>query len=497
MFLLRAGIDHAKYLHKPLYVNFYDYRQCFDKLWFEESIISLHRLGLSYGLLSLINCSNQRAVISVKTPIGYSSSFIKENIAKQGTVLAPTMCSSSVGEVCDEDTQGGVAVGPVVIGPMAFVDDITSMNSNVKDAVTSNEQICFFSDKKKQPLNEKKCYLLPINLNSKDAIPIQYVNGQRVAVKSSVECLGDIFNTKGNYDDLVSERIRKGTICLVNAVSTCPNQSMGKFAITSMLTLYKAVFLRTVLNNSEAWCYMSEKNLEKLGRIQMKYLKRMLHCPRGTSNTFLLLELGLLPIEEEIAIRQLMFLHHVLNLSDDDKVKMVFNQQDKFPFEKNWRNYVMTLILKYKVKTSDLQSISKMSKGAWKSIVHDAVTKYSLQNLNLKGFAQSKTAYLCPYENLERQVYIDALHPNQVRMWLQLRGGIYDIKGNRPFQYGDSVCRGCGAAVEDFEHVANYCVEIPRSNDSFNLSDSNELSSVKEVLARFSSFKDLVEDKQE
>ena len=128
--------------------------------------------------------------------------------------------------------------------------------------------------------------------------------------------------------------------------------------------------------------------------------------------------------------------------------------------------------------------------------VYNAVTKYSLQNLNMKGFALSKTAYLCPYDKLERQVYVDALHPNEARMWLQLRGGIYDIKGNRPFQYADSVCRGCGAAVEDFEHVTNYCVEIPRSNDSFHLGDSNELPSVKEVLARFRLFNDVVEDKQ-
>ena len=46
LFLLRAGIDHAKYMNKPLYVNLYDFRQCFDKLWFEDSIIALYKLGL-------------------------------------------------------------------------------------------------------------------------------------------------------------------------------------------------------------------------------------------------------------------------------------------------------------------------------------------------------------------------------------------------------------------------------------------------------------------
>ena len=171
-----------------------------------------------------------------------------------------------------------MAIGLAVIGPLAFVDDITSMNTNNKDAVNSNKKICFFSNKKKQPLNESKCYLLPVNTKPVDGIPVQYVNGERVTVVSEAKCLGDIFNSKGDMSDLVRDRVRKGTICVVNAIALCPNQSVGKFAINSLLTLYKAVFLRTVLDNSETWCYLSEKNIQQLSSIQMKYIKRMLHC---------------------------------------------------------------------------------------------------------------------------------------------------------------------------------------------------------------------------
>ena len=385
-----------------------------------------------------------------------------------------------------------MAVGTAVTGPLAFVDDITSMNTNIKDAVNSNEKICFFSNRKKQPLNESKCYLLPVNTKPVDGIPIQYVNGQRVTVVSEAKCLGDIFNSKGDMNDLVRDRVRKGTVCVVNAIALCPNQSVGKFAINSLLTLYKAVFLRTVLDNSETWCYLSEKNIQKLSSIQMKYIKRMLHCPRGTSNAFLLLELGILPVEEEIALRHFTFLHHILCLPDNDMVKIVFEQQALYVCEKNWRNHITLLLLKYKL-LQDFSAISKMSKNEWKTKVTKAVSKYALTALNLKCFTQSKTAYLCPYKDLVKQPYIDSLHPNDARMWLQLRGGIYDLKSDCPFIYEDLVCRGCGGGVEDFEHVANHCSDIPRTRDSINKVVLDELS-IKEGLARFRFFHSLIEE---
>ena len=211
-----------------------------------------------------INCSNNKAVITVQTPIGPSIPFTKENIAKQGTVIAPTLCSASVAELCDEDIEGGMAIGTAKIGPLAYVDDVTTMNTNTQEAVSSNNSVCFFSDRKQQPLNESKCYLLPINVKPQDGIPKQFVNGQPVIIKSAAECLGDIFNTKGNYSDLIVDRYRKGSVCMVNAIAMCSNQTMGKFSISSLLTIYRTAFLRTVLFNSESWSSLTEKIFLKL-----------------------------------------------------------------------------------------------------------------------------------------------------------------------------------------------------------------------------------------
>ena len=54
LFILRALLDHAKYLNKELWLTFYDNEKCFDSLWLEDCINSLWENGVKDDTLSLI-----------------------------------------------------------------------------------------------------------------------------------------------------------------------------------------------------------------------------------------------------------------------------------------------------------------------------------------------------------------------------------------------------------------------------------------------------------
>ena len=97
---------------------------------------------------------------------------------------------------------------------------------------------------------------------------------------------------------------------------------MGVYTIQTLLLLYQSVFLAVVLYNAQAWSRLSPSNINQLQVVQMSYLKRMMHAPTSTSNTITLLETGVTPIENEIHIKQLTFLHHILTLEDDDPVRV-------------------------------------------------------------------------------------------------------------------------------------------------------------------------------
>ena len=237
------------------------------------------------------------------------------------------LCIYCTGEFCDEHNTGGMPIGRTVINSLAYVDDLSIVNNNVVDASVGHGDVCFFSDKKKQPLNDKKCLLLPINCKKTDPVPMQEVNQKPVIIVPNAKYLGDIFNEKGDFRDLIADRFRRRTICTVNSMALCNDTQMGKYAISSLITLYKAVFLQTILHNSGTWDNLTKNDLTKLSSIQNKYLKWMLHTPRGTCTSFTLLELGLLPISHEIVLRKLNFLHHILNLPTDDPVHITYNEQ--------------------------------------------------------------------------------------------------------------------------------------------------------------------------
>ena len=54
-FLLRSIINHAVYLSKPVFLTMYDFKQCFDKVWFEDALLSLWKLGVKNDMLKLIS----------------------------------------------------------------------------------------------------------------------------------------------------------------------------------------------------------------------------------------------------------------------------------------------------------------------------------------------------------------------------------------------------------------------------------------------------------
>ena len=41
LFLLKALIDHSKYMDKQLWLTFYEIEKCFDSLWLEDCMNSL------------------------------------------------------------------------------------------------------------------------------------------------------------------------------------------------------------------------------------------------------------------------------------------------------------------------------------------------------------------------------------------------------------------------------------------------------------------------
>ena len=491
-YMLRAAVDHSIYLDQPLFITLYDYSQCLDSLWLTDCLLSLIKVGVDKKIVSILQKLNETCNIVVKTPVGVTEEFEMNSIVQQGSVSGGALCIASTGEISEQNLGKGCQIGIAILKALAFVDDIATLSRDHVDAYQSHRCVEWFSAKKRLLLNALKCLLLCINVKKKDVIPRLKIDETALKEVNCATYLGDIFNAAGNSNDLIEDRVKKAKACTINALSVCSEVTMGVYTIQTLLLLYQSVFLAVVLYNAQAWSRLSPSNINQLQVVQMSYLKRMMHAPTSTSNTITLLETGVTPIENEIHIKQLTFLHHILTLEDDDPVRVTYTQQLNYVFEHNWANEVRVLRQKYGLEESD-EDIKRSHRETWKKQVKTKVRTYVTNDLKEKAAQQKHGKNLSYPSLLTTQDYMTKLPSANARKVFHIRSGTVDLRSHRRYKYGDnSSCRLCGHNDESVEHVVNECPAVHRER-TVNVRDSDN-DELMEMSRRCILFDELVEE---
>ena len=492
-FIVNAVIDHYRYLNKTLYITAYDFEQAFDSLWLQDCILSLHALGVPEYILKLIYNLNREAEITVKTPYGLTSSAVIEDIVQQGRVLAPDLCSASTAEYCGSNK--GVAVGTCIISSLAFVDDMMDLSDDVPDAEVAHLQAVNFGRKKKMNYSEGKCKGMAVHGKKNDEVPQMYINDKMIELVSHLKYLGDIFQKNGKNDELVKDRLKRGMNVILKIEAILSETRFGKHTTNVSLLLYRALFLSSILFNSQAWRNLTETDYSQLQTLQLKLLKKIFHVPSTTSNSFMFLELGVLPIKYEIHQRQLVFLHHVLNLEEDDPVKCLYEQMKRLPSESNWLSDVSKSAAKYGINI-DEEFLCSCSKDSYKATVRKAIESFAEERLKEECSGLSKTKDL-RYEGFKTQPYLLHLYPHHANVIMKCRAKCLDIKSHRPFKFTNKICRGCFEEEETLSHILN-CGELEENIRPIDISSLNEMdvdmeSSLISMASRIEMFLDSVD----
>ena len=485
LFLVRACVDHAKYLKISIFITLYDFKQCFDSMWLEDSLISLKEIGIGTEILAIIQKLNETSDIVVSTPVGNCREFTANNIVKQGTVLGPILCSASTAECCTEHRSGGVSIGSTVIRSLAYVDDIMDINEGTEEATTSHETVLKFTNKKRLELSWKKCAVIPINASKNSEMPVLYVDEKAIKIETSAKYLGDILNSKGTHTDMVEDRVRRGDSSAANMFSIVQNITFGCHTIETLLLLYNSLFLATVLYNSQSWSVLSNTETRELKTCQMRLLKRIVKAPKAAPNAIVLLELGVLPLEFEIYSKKLMFLQHILKLEQWDPVRKVYEEQLKYEGESNWTNEVVRIRKQIKLEEDD-QKISEVSKLTWKTTVSRAIRKSAICSLNSECLKLKKVTR--QYTELKTKEYFHKLSAEDARTAFAYRSGTLDIKCHKSYMYSDLSCRACGEDQEDVDHIVNKCRTGNRNSLINTDIESEDINTIEEVVKTLNLF---------
>ena len=154
---LNAIIEKQRSEKKPTYILFADAEKCFDKLWLEDGLLELHKLGWSEKNVMMLFRLNHIVNITVKTPVGDTEDFTIMNVVKQGTTHGLIICCSETSQVNNSEEPVKYQYEQVEIGVPVFMDDIMAAgdHDHVNKAVkscrnmeeTKNSHIRFEKDK--------------------------------------------------------------------------------------------------------------------------------------------------------------------------------------------------------------------------------------------------------------------------------------------------------------------------------------------------------------
>ena len=178
--------------------------------------------------------------------------------------------------------------------------------------------------------------------------------------------------------------------------------SFGHRQIESLLILSKLVFVPRLIYNFEAWSGLIIKEINILRTSQLKFLMPMLEVPKGTPTASPYLELGILPINFEIKIKQLLYLKRILDKKNDDPVQMCYREMLKFSEEVNWASDVLGLRKKYSLPLHD-DNVKNMGVKDWKRIVKSTIYREAFWELKAECYSNKKTRSLT---NILAQVII-------------------------------------------------------------------------------------------
>ena len=314
-------------------------------------------------------------------------------------------------------------------------------------------------ESKKLRLSKDKCAQIHV---SKNKLAKCYsdlkVHGESMKKVNDGTYLGDIISQDGTIDKNIENRRQKGIGIFSQVTGMMNNISLGIFFYKISFTLRDAMLLNGILTNIEVWNHLKNKHVEILESVDLMLIRNIMNAHCMTAKEAFFLEAGLLPIEKVVVKRRLMYLWNIMARDDDELLKRFYLAQKLCKTKDDWAEVIEKDKKDYGIDLSD-EEISSMKRNRFLKIVHEAVQRKALEDLNKVADSHSKSRNLMK-ANLDREKYLEdpRFSKSDVELLFSLRTRMIDVKSNFSNKYGDDVaCRTCNVnvVIESQEHILN------------------------------------------
>ena len=162
----------------------------------------------------------------------------------------------------------------------------------------------------------------------------------------------------------------------------------GKYHCQIAVIYRNSYLISSILASSEVWYGVTQSEYEQLEAVDEMFMKNLFLCSSGVPAELLYLELGLWPIRNIVMKRKCLYLHHILQQSEDSLLSRFFLTQMKNPRQGDWVSQVLTDLNRLNIK-EELEQIGNMKKETFSSILNDKIHDFAFIWLLKKKKAKS------------------------------------------------------------------------------------------------------------
>ena len=267
------------------------------------------------------------AQVAVKSAEGISRRVSIRNIIMQGSVWGSLCCvvlMEKLGRLVYNNPDLLYYYKKVVgIPPLQMVDDVLSLQKCSRKSLEINTVINTFMELEKLSLSMKKSNNIHIG-KRKFNCPGLKVHGREMGQSNQEKYLGDMVNQSGKIKHNIEARKAKGFGIVANILAIINEVPLGHWKVDAGLKLRQAMLLNGILFNSEAWHNIKEDDLNILEKVDEALLRGILNSHSKIPIEALYLETATIPIRYIVAGRRLLYLHNILQKSDNEMIRKVY-----------------------------------------------------------------------------------------------------------------------------------------------------------------------------
>ena len=272
-------------------INILDFKQMFDAEEVPNVLNALYEVGIKDDMFAMLNEANENVIFAVKTPSGITETRSISNKIMQGDVMAPLLSSNfvDVNIVKSAKSTGNIYMfkDKVPIPPLIMQDDTLTISACGTKTQKMNNLINTCASMMGLQFGSYKCVKMHIGKNhnadicgrgnvdawvdvlsktekGEDMLEDRYIGKINMKTVDEKKYLGQIVSKDLKNDKNITDRINKSFGNVNKIVTTLNERPFGSYTFQAAKVMRNGILVGSMLNNSEAWMHLTQKNIEDL-----------------------------------------------------------------------------------------------------------------------------------------------------------------------------------------------------------------------------------------